>query len=87
MSKLKKCFSCSKVSCECYQFYLSGITSQNIKEISCPRRKFRTVIQGKFDPHVVTIFKKKLGCGGTYHSNKIELQGKHKEKLLSEIGF
>jgi translation initiation factor 1 (eIF-1/SUI1) len=82
----KKCFSCNlNTGCECFQYYLEGVTESTIKEVSCSNKKYRTIIEGNFDLKVAVFLKKRLGCGGSYFNDRIELQGKHKDKLLSEL--
>ena len=55
--------------------------------------KIVTILEG-IDPSIaketLKNLKQKLGCGGTYKDNLIELQGDHREKikkLLLELGF
>ncbi len=57
-------------------------------------KKFMTIIEGiteEVKPKELTKkLKTKLACGGTYKDGKIELQGKHVEKvkkILLESGF
>ena len=59
-----------------------------------PRKynKFMTIltVDGDVDiENLVRTLKKRLACGGTYKSNKILLQGKHKnvKEVLKEMGF
>ena len=84
-SKGNRCLFCdSKTStCQCISYYLHGVTQSMITEVACSRGKYRTIISGNFEEGIAKVLKKKLGCGGLYFNNKIELQGKHKNNILS----
>jgi len=50
------------------------------------RAKFITEISGLKETEIVDMFKslkKDLACGGTIKKNVIELQGKHKDKVIN----
>ena len=87
MHKLKKCYHCQLATsiCECFNLFFYSLSEKEIEEVSCSNGKFRTIIKIAVQEEALTFLKKRLGCGGKWTKTQIEIQGKHKEKLLLEI--
>ena len=49
--------------------------------------RYVTIIPGSYGSEELTFLKKKLGCGGKLNPNSIEIQGKHKNLLVSFIKY
>jgi len=83
----KKCYNCllSTSICECYNLFFYSLTPDNIEENSFSNNKYRTILKGSFSSDSCLFLKKRLGCGGNYYRDRIEIQGKHKDKILAEI--
>ena len=86
MPNQKKCFSCLLTisSCECFNFHFYQLTTNLIEQVSCSNHKYRTILKGNYPQEALLFLKKRLGCGGTWYKHQIEVQGKHKDKILSE---
>lgn len=79
---IKKCIRCRYVDslCECKEITLSGKLTK-IYEKKAVYNKYLTVLEGKFEKEDLVYLKKKLGCGGSIYNDRIEIRGKHKEKI------
>ena len=87
MTKQKKCYHCLLATsiCQCFNFYFYNLYRDKIEQVTCSNKKIRTVIKGSHSKEALLFLKKRLGCGGNWFKDKLEIQGKHSEKILSEI--
>ena len=85
MTSVKKCKNCKSLTTECPCFSLIFKQEDLKKSIEKEIRfkKVITIIEGRYSKEELSFVKKRLGCGGKRKDNFLELQGRHKERLLS----